>query len=211
MSLPNDGCVCSSDSLQKADGQGYFLVDPTLEVGTEGEQITMDCIQCQSVLAKCLGPFHEWEGRLYVSKASGYNLVHFTPIQALGTSNSSYSIKDQLQLNPVFNNQGQNFGFDDVQRLTEKMNKEWKVLSLTDLVYNHTADNSQWLQEHPECGFNLENSPHLKTAYLLDRILAHFSMEVADGMWTNRGIPAAVNSDEILEVAQPFSLVWIIS
>lgn len=178
------------------------MVDPTLEVGDQGEQFTMDCLQCQSVLAKCLGPFPEWEGRLYVAKATGYNLVHFTPIQALGTSNSSYSIKDQLQLNPVFNTNGQSFDFEDVERLIKKMNREWHVLSMTDLVYNHSADNSPWLQEHPECCFNLENTPHLKPAYLVDRVLEHFSMEVADGKWESRGIPAIIDSEEKLTVRE---------
>lgn len=192
-----------SAAVESANGQGYFLVDPTIEVGDKGEQYTMDCLQCQSVLAKCLGPFNEWEGRLYVAKATGYNMVHFTPIQALGTSNSSYSIKDQLLLNPAFSNEGKTYDFDDVEKLIQKMNKEWNVLSMTDLVYNHSADNSPWLQEHPECGFNLENSPHLKPAYLLDRILVHFSNEVADGKWEKRGIPAEVDSEEILQVSNP--------
>ena len=175
-------------------------MDPTLAVGDKNEQYTMDCLQCQSVLAESLGPFDEWEGRLYVAKATGYNLVHFTPIQALGTSNSAYSIRDQLQLNPVFNKPGQSYNFDDVEKLIKKMSLEWKVLSMTDLVYNHTADNSIWLQEHPECGFNLENSPHLKPAYLIDRVMIHFSNEVSEGKWADRGIPAAVNSEEILQV-----------
>ena len=191
------------------NGEGYFLVDPTLSVGTEDEQITLDCIQCQSVLAKCLGPFHEWEGRLYVSKATGYNLIHFTPIQALGTSNSSYSIKDQLQLNPIFTNRdGQPCSFEDVEKLLQKMNREWHVLSMTDLVFNHSADNSPWLQEHPECGFNLENSPHLKPAYLLDRILAHFSDEVAEGKWKHRGIPAEIEDEATLNVSWLFNYLW---
>ncbi|XP_052775290.1 glycogen debranching enzyme-like isoform X2 [Mya arenaria] len=187
------------NSRSNVNGQGYFLVDPTLSVGTGDEQLTLDCLQCQSVLAKCLGPFHEWEGRLYVAKATGYNLIHLTPIQALGTSNSSYSIKDQLQFNPIFNNHGAGCTFEDVDRLIQKMNREWHVLCMTDLVYNHSADNSPWLEEHPECGFNLENSPHLKTAYLLDRIFANFSREVADGKWKHRGIPPEIATEETVK------------
>ncbi len=41
------------------------------------------------------------------------------------------------------------------------------MLSMTDLVWNHTADNSPWLKDHPEAGYNLNNSPHLKAAFAL--------------------------------------------
>lgn len=181
------------------------MVDPTLSVGEQGKQYTLDCLQCQSVISKCLGPFDEWEGRLYVAKATGYNLIHFTPIQALGRSNSAYSIKDQLKLNPVYIKEGQNYDFSNVEGLIKKMNKEWEVLSLTDLVYNHTANNSEWLQEHPECGYNMKNSPHLKPAYLLDRILHHFSLEVAEGKWASRGIPPTIDKEADVQVFQTSS------
>ncbi|XP_060552915.1 glycogen debranching enzyme-like isoform X1 [Ruditapes philippinarum] len=187
--------IDNSGDIENADGQGYFLVDPTLSVGEQGKQYTLDCLQCQSVISKCLGHFDDWEGRLYVSKATGYNLIHFTPIQALGKSNSAYSIKDQLKLNPVYIKEGQNYDFNNVEGLIKKMNREWEVLSLTDLVYNHTANNSEWLQEHPECGYNMENSPHLKPAYLLDRILHHFSLEVAEGKWASQGIPPTISKE----------------
>ncbi|KAL4235669.1 hypothetical protein ACF0H5_004064 [Mactra antiquata] len=191
--------IDDSGNIDNANGLGFFLVDPRLSFGANNEQLTLDCIQCQTVISKSLGPFDEWEGRLYVSKATGYNLVHFTPIQALGTSNSAYSIKDQLKLNPAYLRDGQNFDFNDVEGLISKMNKEWGVLSLTDLVYNHTADNSEWLKDHPECGFNMVNSPHLKPAYLVDRIMYHFSLDVADGKWTHKGVTPVIENETILQ------------
>ena len=190
-----------SDRAENANGQGYFLVDPTLSVGTNDDDITLDCIQCQTVLAKSLGPLDEWEGRLRVAMETGYNMVHFTPIQDLGKSNSSYSIKDQLKLNPIFSKPGQNYGFKDVENLVAKLNREWKTLSMTDLVFNHTANNSDWLFEHPECGYNLHNAPHLKPAYLLDRILAHFSMEVGEGKYKKDKIFPVVDSHVQIQVS----------
>lgn len=69
-------------------------------------------------------------------------------------------------------------------------------MSVVDVVLNHTANNSPWLWNHPECAYNLENSPHLKPAFLLDRALWHFSCQVADGLWASEGLPANVNSED---------------
>lgn len=68
-------------------------------------------------------------------------------------------------------------------------------MSIVDVVLNHTANHSPWLWDHPECAYNLENSPHLKPAFLLDRALWYFSCEVADGLWAGDGLPADLNSD----------------
>ena len=75
------------------------------------------------------------------------------------------------------------------------MRSEWKVMSIVDVVLNHTANNSPWLWDHPECSYNLDNSPHLKPAFLLDCALWHFTCQVADGLWTADGLPAAVNCE----------------
>lgn len=82
---------------------------------------------CLTYLAKSLGPFNEWESRLQFAKETGYNMVHITPIQALGDSNSSYSLRNQLVLNPLFNYNGKKCTIDEIAALVKKMKTEWKV------------------------------------------------------------------------------------
>lgn len=66
-------------------------------------------------------------------------MIHFTPLQKLGLSRSCYSIADQLELNPDFSPPGKNYTWMDVGNLTEKLKKEWNMICITDVVYNHTG------------------------------------------------------------------------
>ncbi|XP_019484890.1 PREDICTED: LOW QUALITY PROTEIN: glycogen debranching enzyme [Hipposideros armiger] len=54
-------------------GGGYIVVDPILHVGADNHVLPLDCVTLQTFLAKCLGPFDEWEGRLRVAKESATN------------------------------------------------------------------------------------------------------------------------------------------
>ncbi|XP_032801915.2 glycogen debranching enzyme [Petromyzon marinus] len=192
--------------------RGYLIVDPELAVGPSDSQRTLplDCIALHTVLAKCLGPFSQWESKLQVAKETGYNMIHFTPLQELGESRSCYSLANQLRLNPDFTElagtpglprspgsqaKGHAPSWDDVGALVEAMRRDWGVLSISDVVYNHTASNSDWIGDHPECGYNLLNSPHLRPAFVLDRALWHLSVEVAAGAWTRKGLPPSITTD----------------
>nr|pir 4-alpha-glucanotransferase (EC 2.4.1.25) / amylo-1, 6-glucosidase (EC 3.2.1.33) - pig (fragments) [Sus scrofa domesticus] len=91
------------------------------------------------------------------------------PVTVYTNYPSCYSLADQLELNPDF---------------SRPPKKEWNMLCITDVVYNHTAANSRWLHEHPECAYNLVNSPHHKALW-------HLSCDVAEG----RGVPALIEND----------------
>ncbi|OXB66174.1 hypothetical protein ASZ78_012973 [Callipepla squamata] len=120
-------------------GGGYIVVDPILRVGADNHVLPLDCVTLQTFLAKCLGPFHEWENRLKVAKETGYNMIHFTPLQKLGMSRSCYSLADQLEVNPEFSSHNKKCTWSDIGALVEKMKNEWNMLCITDVVYNHTG------------------------------------------------------------------------
>ena len=49
---------------------------------------------------------------------SGYNMLHFTPIQRLGHSKSAYSLADQHKLNTTFTMEdGGEATFEDVKKI----------------------------------------------------------------------------------------------
>ena len=94
---------------------------------------------------------------------SGYNMIHFTPIQRLGNSNSAYSLSDQLRLNTTFSSEdGIEASLEDVGAVVETMREEWGMMSICDIVLNHTANETPWLQHYPE----VTVSPQLIVRYL---------------------------------------------
>lgn len=45
----------------------------------------------------------------------------------MGYSKSSYSLSDQLKLNPSFNDDNKSITYDDIEKLINKMRNEWNV------------------------------------------------------------------------------------
>ncbi|KAI1711883.1 glycogen debranching enzyme, glucanotransferase domain-containing protein [Ditylenchus destructor] len=182
-----------STDLDTPVGRGYFCIVPQWNIANSSRIMSLNALSVITHLAKLLGPLSEWEDRLRVAKEAGYNVIHLTPVQTLGVSNSSYSIADYHRLNPIFE-----ANFDQLKQFIHKMAVEWHVLTLQDVVWNHTAKNANWLWEHPECSFNCDNSPHLRPAYIVDRALQQFSREIADSKWEHRGLPAVIDSNSHL-------------
>ncbi|CAF3464441.1 unnamed protein product, partial [Rotaria sp. Silwood2] len=141
---------------ENRNGQGYFHIEPYLIwPDGSGEVLEQEYITCQSVLSKSLGPLSEWSSRIEVGRHSGYNMIHFTPVQCLSNvSNSSYSVSDHHKLNTKFEGT-----YEQMKILIDTMTKQWRILSITDLVYNHVANDCALLRDHPEAAYNLINSP----------------------------------------------------
>uniref|UniRef100_A0A8D8ADW6 Glycogen debranching enzyme n=2 Tax=Culex pipiens TaxID=7175 RepID=A0A8D8ADW6_CULPI len=180
----------------------YVQVEPNLTVG-KGDSLTvlpLEAIRCQTVLAKLMGPVGSWEAKLRVAKESGYNVIHFTPIQELGGSRSAYSLKNQLKVNPDFSNGKDHVvGFEDVEGVVKKMRQEWGMASICDIVLNHTANESIWIREYAECSYNCFTCPHLRPAFLLDAMLARVGEDVAAGLLEHVGIPPVVETADHLD------------
>ncbi|KAF9301462.1 hypothetical protein BGZ74_006694 [Mortierella antarctica] len=168
---------------------GYFVVDPQLSLTPYGSSapvaLTLDALAIESVVPKWMGKFSEWEPHLTTIAKTGYNMIHFVPLQYRGISNSPYSIYDQLEFDPnLFEEADKKKSQEEqiaiVKGVISKIKKDYGALSLTDIVWNHTACNSEWLWDHPEAGYNLHNSPHLIPAFEVDSALLKFSAHVAD-------------------------------
>ena len=155
-----------SDRNEKC-GEGYFLVDPTLRRGNDNEILPMDCIQCQTVLSKNMGPVNTWKDKLLVAKESGYNLIHFTPVHQIGESDSAYCLSDQHNLDPRYE-----ADWNQIKDFIAMMKNDWKILSICDIVLNHTANESEWIMNHPECSYNTINRNDMS---LLQKNLQTFS------------------------------------
>ena len=144
----------------------YIDVAPRLKL--DGRPLPLPALSLFSVISKFMGKYpNDWEKHLRGISDRGYNMIHFTPLQVRGISNSPYSLYDQLGWDPACFPGGEK----DVQEMVASLEKNHSLLSLTDIVLNHVANNAKWLEEHPEAGYNLVTAPWLESAYELDTAL----------------------------------------
>lgn len=174
-------CIIDEGTISTA-AVGYIQI-PSMISMNDGSLVDPDKIVLQTVVSKWMGSIEEWDAHLLASKEAGYNMIHFTPLQRRGLSNSPYSIYDHLELSkdlfkeddPALDRQK---CFDHLKKKIDWMHQNG-LLSMTDVVWNHCACDSPWLKDHPEATYNLENSRHLRVAYDLDECIMRFSAELA--------------------------------
>lgn len=169
----------------------YIDICPRLTLNKE--LLPLNALSICSILSKFMGQNpKDWDNHLRGVGQRGYNMVHFTPLNTRGESNSPYSIYDQLGFDPAFFPNGES----DIADLTARMEKNFGLLSMTDIVLNHTANNSKWLQEHPEAGYNILTAPHLQCALELDTALLEYGDKLDE-----YGLPTEFHSvDDLLRV-----------
>ncbi|CEJ93827.1 Putative Glycogen debranching enzyme [[Torrubiella] hemipterigena] len=184
ISAPNYG---RKDVLKQT--QTYYIdVAPRLRL--DGCPLPLPALSMFSVISKFMGKYPaDWERHLAGISYRGYNMVHFTPLQIRGSSNSPYSLYDQLGWDPAcFPN-----GESDVAKMVKNLEENHSLLSLTDIVLNHTAHNTEWLHQHPEAGYNLITAPWLEAAYELDTALLELGSKLKE-----LGLPVNPQNDEDL-------------
>lgn len=198
---------------------GYFNIDPvlklkarspildstSLEVLAPGKgaivqedyvDLPLDGLSILTVVSKWMGPLDEWKNHFAEAKERGYTMLHYPPLQERGESDSPYSIRNQLKYDPgLFGGNLDTTGRHKVEEVLKLAREEYGLLSLTDVVLNHTANDSAWLVDHPEAGFSPANSPHLTPAYELDTAIIEFSSSLGA-----KGLPAKIESESDLTV-----------
>ncbi|KAI1497217.1 glycogen debranching enzyme [Biscogniauxia marginata] len=154
-----------------------YYIDVAPRLSLDGRPLPLPALSIFSVISKFMGKYpSDWEKHLRGISGRGYNMIHFTPLQVRGASNSPYSLYDQLGWDPQCFPEGEK----DVQQMVDSLEQNHSLLSLTDIVLNHTAHNSKWLLEHPEAGYNLTTAPWLESAYLLDTQLLKFGSQLEE-------------------------------
>lgn len=177
-------------SSEKKQSPLYYI-DVAPRLSLDGRPLPLPALSLFSVISKFMGKYPtDWERHLRGISDRGYNMIHFTPLQVRGDSNSPYSLYDQLGWDPdCFPN-----GEPDVQKMVASLEKNHGLLSLTDIVLNHTANNTKWLEEHPDAGYNLTTAPWLESAYILDTKLLEFGFKLEE-----LGYPSEFKSVDDLE------------
>lgn len=74
-----------------------------------------------------------------------------------------------------------------------------QVSSICDIVLNHTANESEWLLEHPDATYSCFTMPHLRPAFLLDVVFGWVTRDVCAGKLEHIGVPPIVETEDHLQ------------
>jgi glycogen debranching enzyme len=84
-------------------------------------------------------------------------MLHWAPLQQRGASGSPYSIHDQLRYDQelLLDKEAKDGGLAEVEKVLGVAREKYGLGGVTDVVLNHTAYDSKWLEEYPESGMSL--------------------------------------------------------
>jgi len=116
--------------------------------------LSLDSLTILSVLAKWMGKTSAWDKHFSEASKRGYNMLHWAPLQQRGSSGSPYSIYDQLKYDSAIleDPKAADGGLKEIENAVTLAREKYGLGGVTDVVLNHTAFDSAWLEEHPEAG-----------------------------------------------------------
>ncbi|KAK8847657.1 glycogen debranching enzyme [Kwoniella newhampshirensis] len=162
--------------------------------------VPLDGLIILSVLAKWMGPTTDWEPHFAEASRRGYNMLHWAPLQQRGSSGSPYSIKDQLTYDKAIlkNPDAKDGGLKEIEAVVKLAKEKYGLGGVTDVVLNHMAFDSPWLESHPEAGYSPDNTPHLAPAVELEDALLSLTSKLS-----SLGLPTSLNSESDLQALVP--------
>ncbi|KAF9244670.1 glycoside hydrolase family 13 protein [Melanogaster broomeanus] len=170
--------------------EGYFNVDPKLRIHARSSVLStdlkpllpseggaqllpeyidlpLDGIAMLTLVSKWMDPISQWRKHFQEASDRGYTMLHWTPLQERGASDSPYSIKDQRKYDlRVFDTSIEpEAAAAQMEDILHEAKEAYGLLSLTDVVLNHTASDS----------YSTSNTPHLTPALEIDTAIFEFS------------------------------------
>ena len=70
--------------------------------------------------------------------------------------------------------------YDKLSECLKKIKEKKECLFFMDILLNHTASDSEWLNDDEDAYYSCLNTPHLSSAFTLDQFLQSFSLKLAD-------------------------------
>ena len=202
----------------------YILVNPLIDLSNtindkENENnkniIEISQIRMQTVISKNIGKLkNDFENYYEEASLLGYNFIHFKTLQSLSSSDNLYSIKDHNDLNnSFFTDKYKNNNIplspdeknDLFQNTIKRLKQQYKIGAITDVILTQASTESEWILEHNECAYNLENSPWLNVAYKLDEILINYSNLFYNKKVSSSCAPFINNLKDLEEVMEEIS------
>ncbi|MQX37922.1 alpha-amylase family glycosyl hydrolase [Roseospira navarrensis] len=95
------------------------------------------------------GPLSRWHEHFARIRRMRFNWIYVNPIHYPGFSGSLYAVKDYHALHPLLDDGSGRSAADQIREMLDAAHEHGLKVML-DLVVNHTAKDSPWVDEHPD-------------------------------------------------------------
>jgi len=81
-----------------------------------------------------------------------------------------------------------------------ELSNKYGCMFFGEVVLNHTSFDSEWLNDCPDACYNLQNTPQLNSAYVLDSAIQQFSRKIAKGEVPEYAKKSVDNEDDLKQI-----------